>query len=503
LSATLNDISFFMKKFTIQKILMKIITRLTCLMFAIILCPLLKAQVNDSVIIAQIISTAKMHGEAMSTLKILTDSIGARVTGSEQSKKTSAYLFKKLKELGYDNARIENYVLQTRWTRKSATGRIVSPSKQPIHVGSYGWVPGTNGEIVTKIVDLGILNTHVFPERFEGVKGAAVIVEPMDSSGHPSLLARFSISKALAKSGATAMIIPSNKPDRMLYTSGFGNFPIGFLPMLSVAHEDILLIRRLLEHSPVTLALNIKNIIDKTPANEFNVLGEIPGTDSKDIILIGAHFDSWDLGEGAQDNGSGVAAVMEVARIFKTLGIKPKRTIRFAFFSGEEEALLGSRAYVIRHIKELDQHKSVLIMDDGAQVPKGFVIHGRTDIESKIQKELTTLAPLGATGISIDASFDTDHAPFLAAGIPSFTLWVNEGNYDNYHHTIIDTYDKVNPEMLASDAAVLAVALYTLSNSANDLGSRLSQNETEKFMKSTGLESVRKIVCRDELIRPK
>ena len=194
---------------------------------------------------------------------------------------------------------------------------------------------------------------------------------------------------------------------------------------------------------------------------------------------------------------------MEVARIFKTLGIKTKRTIRFVFFSGEEQALLGSRAYVAKHTKELDQHKSVLIMDDGAQVPKGFVIHGRTDIESIIRKEFTTLAPLGATGISMDASFDTDHAPFLAAGIPSLTLWVNEGNYVNYHHTIIDTYDKVDPEMLASDAAVLAVALYSLANSATDLGSRLSQSEREKFMKSTGLESMRKIVCRDEIITNK
>ena len=478
-------------------------TRLICIGFATMICLLLKAQVNDSLIVGQIISTAKMKGEAMSTLRILTDDIGARVTGSEQSKKTSAYLLKKFKELGYDNARLEDYTLQTRWTRKSAVGRIISPTIQPIHVGSYGWCPGTNGEIVTKVIDLGILNTGIFPERFEGVTGATVIVEPLDSSAHPSLIARFAISKALAKSGAAAMIIPSDKPDRMLYTSGFGNFPVGFLPMLSVAHEDILLIRRLLEHSPVTLELNIKNIIDKTPTKEFNVLADIPGTDSKDIILIGAHFDSWDLGQGAQDNGSGVAAIMEVARIFKTLGIKTKRTIRFVFFSGEEQALLGSRAYVAKHTKELDQHKSVLIMDDGAQVPKGFIIHGRTDIENIIRKEFTSLALLGASGISMDASFDTDHAPFLAAGIPSLTLWVNEGNYVNYHHTIIDTYDKVDPEMLASDAAVLAVALYSLANSATDLGSRLSQSEREKFMKSTGLESMRKIVCRDEIISNK
>ena len=475
-------------------------TRLICLIIATMLSLLLKAQINDSLLIGQIISTAKMKGEAMSTLRILTDEIGARVTGSVQSKKASAYLLKKLKEIGFDNARLEDYTLQTSWTRKSATGHIISPTNQQIHVGSYGWSPGTAGEIVTNVIDLGIIKTTVIPQRYANVKGAAVIVEPLDSLGHPSLLVRFAMSKALFNSGAAAIIIPSYKPDRMLYMSGFGNFPVGFLPLLSVAQEDILLIRRLLERSPVKLALNINNTINRTPSKEFNVVADIPGTDSKNIVLIGAHFDSWDFGQGAQDNGSGVAAVMEVAKIFKKLGIKPKRTVRFVFFSGEEEALLGSRAYITRHYKELDQHKAVLIMDDGAQVPKGFVIQGRTDLEAIIRKEFAQLAPLGASGISLDASFDTDHAPFLAEGIPAFLLWVNEGNYDNYHHTVIDTYDKVDPELLASDVAVLAVALYSLSNADRDFGSRLSQNAIYKYLKNTGLESMKKIIYRDEVI---
>lgn len=462
-------------------------------------CTLVKAQVNDSIIIEQIIATARLQAEGMSTLRVLTDEIGARLTGSEKSKKTSAYLLNKLKTLGYNNAHLEDYALQTTWTRVSATGRIISPSTQPIHVGSYGWAPGTNGEIITKVIDLKIAKTSVIPESFEGVKGAAVIVEPMDSAGAANLLIRFAVTKALAKSGAAAMIIPSDKPDRMLYTSGFGNYPAGFLPMLSVAQEDILLIRRLLEHSPVTLALNIDNTIDNTPSKEFNVVADIPGADSKDIILIGAHFDSWDYGQGAQDNGSGVAAVMEVARIFKTLGIKPKRTIRFVFFSGEEEAMLGSRAYVMRHDKVLDRHKGVLIMDDGAQVPKGFVIHGRTDIEEKIRQTFSPLAQLHATGILNDADYTTDHAPFLAAGIPAFTLWVDEGNYDNYHHTIIDTYDKVDAEMLASDVAVLAVAVYAMSNAETDFGNRLPEDEREKFMKTNGLEQLQKILYRDAI----
>ena len=211
---------------------MKKIYPLPFIVFAILCCNPSQAQVNDSITIEQIIATAMFNAEGMSTLRVLTDEIGARLTGSGQSKKTSAYLLNKLKTLGYDNAHLEDYALQTTWTRVSATGRIISPSTQPIHVGSYGWAPGTNGEIITKVVDLKIAKTGVIPDSFEGVKGAAVIVEPVDSSGAASLLIRFAVTRALAKSGAAAIIIPSDKPDRMLYTSGFGNYPAGFLPML-------------------------------------------------------------------------------------------------------------------------------------------------------------------------------------------------------------------------------------------------------------------------------
>ena len=232
---------------------MKVINRLTCILFATMPCLLVHAQVNDSLRIGQIIASAKMNAGVMSTLRVLTDDIGARLTGSEQSAKTAAFLLKTLKAHGYDNARLEDYTLPTRWSRQSAAARIISPTNQPIQVGSYGWCPGTYGEIVTKVIDFGIVRPGIIPERFDGVKGAAVIVEPLDSLGHPSLLARYAIAKALDKSGAAAMMIPSDKPNRMLYTSGFGNFPEGFLPMLSVAHEDILFLRRLLLHSPVTL----------------------------------------------------------------------------------------------------------------------------------------------------------------------------------------------------------------------------------------------------------
>ncbi|HQF42950.1 MAG TPA: M20/M25/M40 family metallo-hydrolase [Ignavibacteriaceae bacterium] len=470
--------------------------KLTFIFISLSFSQFLYAQVNDTTLIQKIISAAKTQEETSSILRVLTDSIGGRITGTSQSKETSAFLLKKLKEIGIDNAHLEDFELKTSWAHNSASGRIINPTHQFMVVGSYGWCPGTKGEITAKVVDLRFFKNKKIPERFEGIMGAAVIVEPIAFEDQPSQVTRILLANALAKSGAAAMLIPSDKPNRLLYISAFGFYPMAPLPVISIAKEDALLLHRILEYHPVTITLNINNSISNKASKEFNVIGDIPGTDTVGTILIGAHFDSWDYGQGAQDNGSGVAAIMEVARIFKQLDIKPKHTIRFAFFSGEEQGLLGSHAYVIKHANELDKLKSVLIMDDGAQVPKGFMIHGRSDLDNILSRVFQALSPLEATGISADASFDTDHAPFLAEGIPSFTLWVNEGDYDINHHSITDTYDKVDAGLLATDTAVLAVAVYSLDQHLKAVNNRLFQDERKALMKKNGLESVQKMLSR-------
>lgn len=290
------------------------------------------------------------------------------------------------------------------------------------------------------------------------------------------------------------MLIPSDKPNRMLYTSAFGFYPAAPLPVLSVAREDVLFLRRLLADGPVRVTLDVANTIDARPAQERNVVAEITGTTPGEVVLVGAHFDSWDPAQGAQDDGVGVAAILEAARILKSLGIKPRRTIRFAFFSGEEQALLGSRAYVERHRNELDGLRAVMIMDSGAESPRGFQIHGRSDVEAAARTILAPLASLGASGVSLEASFDMDHGPFLAAGIPVFTLWVDAGDYDTHHHAVSDTFDKVDPRMLALDTAVMAVAAYRLAEAPEVPGRRLSATEAKQLLEKLGLESLRRAV---------
>jgi Zn-dependent M28 family amino/carboxypeptidase len=280
----------------------------------------------------------------------------------------------------------------------------------------------------------------------------------------------------------------------MVYTSAFGFYPRSPLPVVSVAKEDAALLRRLLTRGTVRLALDVKNTFDTSPYRERNVIADLPGREPGEVVLVGAHYDSWDVAQGADDDGSGVAAVLESARILKSLGVTPRRTIRFAFFSGEEEAALGSRAYVAAHEKELDALRAVLIMDSGAGTPLGLELHGRADLEPAAKKLLAPLAGLGATATTLEATFDRDHGPFMVVGVPAVTLWVEPGTYDDRHHTVIDTFENVDPKKLAVDTSVMAVLAWQLADAPEAFGRRLSPAESEELLRKSGVENTKKMV---------
>jgi Zn-dependent M28 family amino/carboxypeptidase len=290
------------------------------------------------------------------------------------------------------------------------------------------------------------------------------------------------------------MLIPSDKPGRMVYTSAFGFFPKAPLPVISVAKEDARLLRRLLAKGPIRVSLDVENTFDTSPYRERNVIADLPGREGSEIALLGAQYDSWDFAQGADDDGSGVAAVLEAARILKSLGVQPRRSIRFAFFSGEEQGCLGSRAYVGAHETELDVHEAVLVMDSGVGSPRGVELHGRTDLEAPVKRLLARLAPLGAASTTLEASFDRDHAPFVVGGVPAMTLWVDEGDYDSRHHTATDAFENVDPRHLALDTAVMAVLAWQIADSAEPFGRRLNAREVTELLKQSGVEGTKRMV---------
>jgi Zn-dependent M28 family amino/carboxypeptidase len=285
------------------------------------------------------------------------------------------------------------------------------------------------------------------------------------------------------------MFIVSDKPDRMVYTSAFGFYPRAPLPVLSIASEDAALLRRLLAKGEVEIRLDVQNSF-LGPGTERNVVADLKGADSREMVLMCAHFDDWDPAQGANDNGAGVAVILEGARILKLLGIQPKHTIRFVFFSGEEELSNGSRAYVEQHKNELDNIRAVFNIDSGAHPPLGFAIHGRQDTEAISKKLLSPLAPLGADRVFLDADFDSDQETFIVAGVPIYSLKVDPQDYDTRHHTIIDTFERVDPRMLAMQTAVMAVAGYSFANADQRPGPRLSPAEVHDLLKRTGLEQL-------------
>ncbi|HMK21316.1 MAG TPA: M20/M25/M40 family metallo-hydrolase, partial [Terriglobales bacterium] len=432
---------------------------------------------------------ALTRGGAMTFLETLTDTIGGRVTGSAESEATAELILKTLKDAGFENAHIEEYPLPARWRRGPATGSVVSPVKRPIMIQSYGWAPGTDGRKQVPLLSIQVAadgTASVDPAR---LRGAAVLVDLAVDAGTSIsanyVVRRSAIARELARVGAVAMMIQSDKPGRMLYTSAAGIYQRAPLPLLSVAKEDALFLRRLLLKGDVRLELDVQNFLDITPGKERNVIADLPGSNPEEVVLVGAHFDSWDTAPGANDDGSGVAAVLEAARILKSLGVKTKATIRFAFFSGEEQACLGSRAYVKAHADALDHHRAALTMDGGAQMPLGFSLAGRKDLEEPTKRLLGNLRSLGANGVS-QGDLSNDDETFVVAGIPTLNLWVVEGDYDINHHAITDTVDKIDPRALALDTAVLAAVAYEAANSDQRMGRRLSNAEVHDLVKSTG-----------------
>ncbi|HYL82705.1 MAG TPA: M20/M25/M40 family metallo-hydrolase [Candidatus Angelobacter sp.] len=438
--------------------------------------------------IARIVGNSMTSGGASAFLESLTDTIGGRITGSPGSQAAAELILKALREAGFENAHFEEYELASVWRHGRATGEVVSPVQRPLYIGSYGWVPGTPGPIEVPVADFGAPGDGHAPAP-EQLRGAAVIVDQRSSGVSSNYAgARLMMARQLARAGAAAMFIVSDKPDRMVYTSAFGFYPRGPLPILSLAKEDAALLRRLLAKGPVKIRLDVDNSFASSPGRERNVVADLPGTEGGEMVLLTAHFDDWDPAQGANDNGAGVATVLEAARVLKALKIWPKNTIRFVFFSGEEQLANGSRAYVEQHKAELDKIRAMINTDSGVQQPLGLQINGRPDLEAATKKLLKPLAPLGADAISLDADFDSDHESFIVAGVPAYALLVERGDYDVRHHTIVDTFERIQPSLLGMHTAMMAVLGYQFANAQERPGRRLSPTEVVELLKRTGLE---------------
>jgi Zn-dependent M28 family amino/carboxypeptidase len=277
------------------------------------------------------------------------------------------------------------------------------------------------------------------------------------------------MTQFLLDEGALATLSMSGRKYGLGFTtSGPGRDPKKpALPSAYVPQEPYkMLLRLVARKEPVRLELNLGGAFSAKPVQAYNVVGEIRGSEKpNEVVILGGHLDSWDLGTGATDNATGSSICLEMLRALQATGLKPKRTLRVVLWSGEEEGLLGSRAYVEAHKAELDAVQAVLVHDMGTGMVRGFDLQGREDARGLMAQAIAPLNDLGVRELSLRIMNSTDHAPFDRAGVPAFAAIQDAVDYfEGTHHSQMDFPDHLQPDQLVQGAQAMTVTAWELLN---------------------------------------
>ncbi len=443
---------------------------------------------------AQILNEIRDHSQAMDNLEYLSDEIGPRLTGSSQLKQANDWTAAKFREYGLTNVRLEPWTIAHSWTRGTAHARIVSPAVHPLTIASAGWSPGTNGAVRGPVVYFDAKTKEEFGKFRGKLKGAIVIyqepeslsppkpqnpnallIRPMQApppvKGQPAEPSPFAAQQEVARArndffkqeGVAVVLRDSGKPHGLLNMTGIGGekFDIGAIPTAFITGEGYRMLFRMQKHGKVEVEIEMSNSFGDKPMDVYNTVAEIRGSEKPDeMVILGAHLDSWDLGTGSTDNGTGSMAVLEAARTLAKLNLKPKRTIRFVLFTGEEEGLVGSVKYVESHTNELEKISAVLVHDTGTGRVLTLGLHDNYQDREIVDQVLAPLKELKLLEPTMRRSFGTDHASFDDAGVPGFLVIQDGAEYSLTHHSQSDTFDKVWKDELNQGAQVLAAWAY-------------------------------------------
>ncbi len=432
-----------------------------------------------------------------SDLRRLTDEIGGRVTGSASYDKALQWGIAAFKAAGVDSVKLETYPVPVKWEAVSASASVVEPSAFPLRVVSFGLAPSTPGAVTAPLVDAGAGTKADFDRLGASAKGAIALVRSNAMQSFDDLFAEYlagpEMMQAAAAHGSAAIMFVSTRPRDLLYRHTITWGPVSPIPMAQVAREDGLRLGRLLQAGrTVRVALDLKNRIGG-PWKASNVVAEIRGSEKPgEIVLLGAHLDSWDLGTGALDNGVNCVLVTEVARAIAA-GPRPKRTIRFVLFTSEETGLLGSLGYVRAHRGELDRHVGVLIHDIGDGRVTGYFTDGRPALAAGLKAILKPVAAWGADTTNDEAILGTDNFDFLLEGVPNFVANQETARYLADYHAESDTFDKVDLETARRNAAVAAAATLGLANGPDRIGPRQTRSQVEELLKTSKLDAQMKV----------
>ena len=464
----------------------------------------------------------------------LMDSIGERLTGSPNMKRANEWTRDQLTAMGLSNAHLEAWGPFGRgWANQYVNARMTSPDIVPLIVYSKAWTPGTNGVVTGKCVRVTIEDKKDF-DKYRGKLAGMIVISGPDAEVKTIMEAPFKryTDDDLAKTNAYE--IPAERPPfrvgdmrrRQQFTKDLnlfyadekvlavidhsrgkagggtvfvqsgGSYKIGettTIPQLTMASEHWTRIARLLQQKKdVTLELNvINNFYDDDPM-QYDTIAEIPGTDKDkkdEVVMIGAHLDSWHAGTGATDNGAGSIVMMEAMRILKNIGVQPRRTIRIGLWSGEEEGLLGSQHYVEQHFgsrppiddpamkgmptlmrreagdvtvkPEQKKVSAYFNVDNGTGKIRGVYLQENEAVAPIFEAWMEPFKDLGMTTLSMRNTGGTDHQSFDAVGIPGFQFIQDPIEYETRtHHSNMDVYDRLQPDDLKQISVIVAGFVY-------------------------------------------
>jgi hypothetical protein len=465
----------------------------TCLLpavlfFAVLLCAAFAQEPSERVI-AEALKASPLE----SNLQHLTDQIGGRVPGTPAMEKAVQWGVDAFKAAGADSVHTEDFMIQKSWSEGATEMTVVAPEQFPVRAISKAWAPALSPRHHVPVLDVGEGTDDDFAKAGR-LAGALLLVHSNEMHTWDDLDAEYTNARLIVaravEAGALAVAFQSTRPRDLLYRhTNSVEGEIDRIPMLLIAREDAARMARLLASGQKLYAdAAIPNQIGG-PIKAANVVAELRGSEKpEEFVVLGAHLDSWELGTGALDNGCNAALVIDALRAIKASGVHPRRSIRFILFSGEEEGMIGSFAYVQAHRSELDNAVAVIIFDDGNGKVTGFSLGGRKDLISAAGSVLDPLRQFEATTFTTDASADTDNFDFMLEGVPTLVAHQEEANYLINYHAMSDTFDKVDIPRLKKQVAEAAAAVWALADAPARIGPRLTRSQILQNMQETHLD---------------
>lgn len=432
----------------------------------------------------KIITAALKQNDSYEKLEELCDDIGHRLTGSPQLEKAVEWAQKKMRDDGQENVRAEP-VTVTRWTRGSESLEMISPHRQPLAMLGLGMSIGTPKDGITAGI-LVVADEAALETDGSKAKGKIVLFnnpmpeyDPESGSGYGTAVRfRHKGAKLAAAHGAVACLVRSVTA-RSLRSPHTGSMDFrdegNPIPAAAVSVEDAEMISRLAKRGievRVHLQMSART---EGPAESANVIGELRGREKpEEVVVIGGHLDSWDVGQGAHDDGAGCVMAMEAINVLRKLKMTPRRTIRVVLWTNEENGLAGGRAYAAQHAEEMKHHVAAIESDSGGFAPRSFSVECSDETRQKVGAEqleqiVRLLEPLGVEKIDQGHS-GADVSPMKDDGVMLMGLSVEGSKYFDYHHSQADTLDKVNPRDLSQCTAAMAVMSYILADMPDRFG---------------------------------